>query len=329
MDIEKFLIENLIDSFYQYSEVVENKSSDEIDRLFIQEDGFELTDKEFIIEYFNDFFNNEMIDSLYGTIVDFSDIGEIDIKKVVAFLASKFYVYNYNSLPSVISYLKITSLDNIANLFKDNYNFGMEMLRTYFRSLVDSETYDKNRNIIFERKDQKRLLEFEKENMYVKIRTINNILRDVICNIYNHYIKNGYEDIEALNNTWMFFFDNLDPLGELDEMGIDGQTKAIYKNYLLGLIYGDLYEDVCNDSIIQSDNYNDKLADIIPILSLRFGGIAIPIQEDLRNRLLKHFILLQDEKEKMKKNRKETYEGGRISELKKVNPFYMLDELTL
>ncbi len=329
MDVEKFLMENLIDSFYQYSEVVKNKSSDEIDNLFIREDGYELTDKEFIIEYFNEIFDNEIIDSLYGTILDFSDIGEIDIKKIVAFLASKFYVYNYNNLPSVVSYLRITSLNEIANLFKENYNFGMEMLRTYFLSLVDSKTYDDNRNIIFERKDEKKLLEFEKENMYVKIVTINNLLRDIICNIYNHYIKNGCEDGEALTNTWMFFFSNFDPLGELDEMGKDVQTKAMYKNYLLGLIYGDLYEDVCNSSIIQSENYNDRLADVIPILSLRLGKIAIPVQEDLRNRLLKHFILLQDEKDKMKDNRRKTYDDNRIKELKKVNPFYMLDELTL
>ena len=327
MDVEKFLIENLVDSFYQYSEVVDNKSAEEIDELFMQEDGTELTDKEFIVEYFDDVFDDEIIDSLYGSIVDFSEVGEIDINKVVAFLASKYYVFNYVSTPSVVSYLRMTKLEDIARLFKDNYDFGMEMLRTYFRSLVETETYNNNRKLIFDKNDQAKLVELENENMYVKIRTLNNMLRDVICNIYNHYIENGCDDIEALNNTWMFFFKDFDPIGELDQMGLDVMTKTYYKSYLLCLMYGDLYEDVCNDSIINSDNYEDRMADIVPLVSVQMGAIGIPAEEGIRNRLLKHFILLQNEDKKKEENRKRTYKDDRVKELKKLNPFYKLDEI--
>lgn len=327
MDVENFLVENLIDSFYQYSEVVNNKSAEEIDELFMQDDGNELTDKEFIVEYFDDVFDDEIIDSLYGSIIDFSEIGEVDINKIVAFLASKYYVFNYVSTPSVVSYLKMTSLEDIVRLFKDNYDFGMEMLRTYFKCLVENERYDNNRKLIFEKNDHAKLLELEKENMYIKIRTINNMLRDIICDIYNHYINNGCDDIEALNNTWMFFFNDFDPIGELDQMGMDITTKTYYKSYLLCLIYGDLYEDVCNDSIINSDNYEDRMADIVPLVSAQVGAIGIPAEEGIRNRLLKHFILLQNDEEKMEKNRKRTYKDERVKELKKLNPFYKLDEL--
>ena len=222
----------------------------------------------------------------------------------------------------------MTKLEDIARLFKDNYDFGMEMLRTYFRSLVETETYNNNRKLIFDKNDQAKLVELENENIYVKIRTLNNMLRDVICNIYNHYIENGCDDIEALNNTWMFFIKDFDPVGELENLGMDFRTKQLYKRYLLGLIYGDLYEDVCNNSIIDSSNFEDRMADVIPILSVRTGMITIPAEEGIRNRLLKHFILLQNEKKKMSENRKKTYNDGRIKELKKVNPFYPLDELT-
>ena len=43
-----------------------------------------------------DVFTDEIFDSLYATIVDFSQVGEIDINKVVAFLAGKYYIFNYN-----------------------------------------------------------------------------------------------------------------------------------------------------------------------------------------------------------------------------------------
>ena len=48
----------------------------------------------------------------------------------------------------------------------------------------------------------------------------------------------------------------------------------------------------------------------------------------MRNRILKHFIVLQDEMDKRKDNRKKTYQDNRIEILKKANPMYKLDELT-
>lgn len=328
MDVEKFLIEHLVDSYYQYSEVVENKTEEEIDELFVSEDGDELSDKEFITAYSEDVFTDEIFDSLYATIVDFSMVGEIDINKVVAFLAGKYYIFNYNIAPSVVGYLRNTSIEEIARLFKENYDFGLDMVRSYFKSLIDTEVMENNRQTIYENNDQDKLLEFEKVNEIIKIQSINQILRGVIVDIYNHFVSNECDDIEALNNTWMFFIKDFDPVGELENLGMDFRTKQLYKRYLLGLIYGDLYEDVCNNSIIDSSNFEDRMADVIPILSVRTGMITIPAEEGIRNRLLKHFILLQDEKKKMSENRKKTYNDGRIKELKKVNPFYPLDELT-
>lgn len=328
MDVEKFLIEHIVDSYYQYSEVVENKSEEEIDELFIDDDGEELSDKEFLTTYSEDVFTDEIFDSLYTTIIDLSEVGEIDINKVVAFLASKYYIFNYSTAPSVVGYLRNTSIEEITNLFKEIYEFGLDMVRSYFKSLINTEVMKNNRQAIYENNDQDKLLEFEKVNEFIKIQSINHILRDVIVDIYNHFISNGCYDIEALNNTWMFFIKDFDPVGELENYGMDFKTKQLYKRYLLGLIYGDLYEDVCNDSIIDSNNFEDKMADVIPILSVRMGMITIPAEEGIRNRLLKHFILLQTEKKKLSENRKKTYSDGRIKELKKVNPLYPLDELT-
>ena len=127
--------------------------------------------------------------------------------------------------------------------------------------------------------------------------------------------------------TWMYFFQDTDPLGELDKMGIDFTTKMFYKKYALGLIFADLYEDVCNESIIQSEYMADRAAQFAPLIAMELGAIAIPADEGTRNIVLKHFILLQDEKDKMEKNREKTHKDGRIKELKKFNPLYRLDEM--
>ena len=93
--------------------------------------------------------------------------------------------------------------------------------------------------------------------------------------------------------TWMYFFANTDPIGELDKLGLDERAKAFYKSYALGLIFADLFEDECNESIIKSTCPEDHAANITPLLAVRMGSIMIPSDESVRNRLLKHFILLQ------------------------------------
>lgn len=80
--------------------------------------------------------------------------------------------------------------------------------------------------------------------------------------------------------------------------------------------------------IIQSDNYEDRLASVIPLVMTQLGMINIPKEEGIRNRILKSFILLQDDKEKKCSNRRKTYADNRLNILKKVNPTYMLDEIT-
>lgn len=328
MDIQKFLVENLVDTYNNYCECVDGMSSLEFDAQFVNEDGDTISDLEFIQERYEDIFIDEVFDALYASIVDFGEVKEIDLEKVVSFLASKYYVFNYKSTPSVVSYLRMSNLEEVIDLFKTNCDFGIDMVRTYFYSLIDTKRYEDNRKMIYENNDQERLLEYEKKCVVVNISTINSILREAICNIYNHYVNLGYDDIEALSCTWMFFIKGFDPTGEIEELSEDEATKQFYKVYALRLMYSDLYEDVCNKSIIDSENYDDRMADLVPLMSIQMGVVGVHANESIRNRMLKHFILLQDEKKKMKENREKTYKDDRVKQLKKVNPFYVLDELT-
>ncbi|MGN1371633.1 MAG: hypothetical protein ACI4XM_05115 [Candidatus Coprovivens sp.] len=326
MDIQKFLIESIVDTFGNYCECVMGISSLEFDAQFINEDGNTISDLEFIQIKYEEIFIDEIFDAMYADLIDLGEAKEIDLEKIVSFLASKYYIFNYKTSPTVVSFLKICSLDEVVNLFKDNYDFGKDMIKAFFYSLIDEKRYDDNREIIYHNNDQDRLLEYEKKCVVTKISTINSVLREAICDIYNHYINNGYSDIEALNSTWLFFIKGFDPTSRMGDL--DDNLKQLYKVYSLCLIFSDLYEDVCNKSIIDSDNYYDRLADMVPLVGIQTGIIGVHADANVRNRMLKHFILLQDEKKKMRENRDKTYKDGRVKQLKKVNPLYVLDELT-
>ncbi len=328
MDVPSFLVENLVDTYNNYCQCVLGMSNEEFDLQFFDDDGNTISDLDFIKDNYKQVYNTEVFDSLYGSIVDFGEVREIDLEQVVAFLVSKYYVYNYQSSPTLINYFKNTKLEDIIYLFKTNPDFGIDLIRTYFESLLYEERLEENRKVIYANNDQERLLEIEKKCSILSVTTINDYLRNHICNLYNHYISEGCDDIEALNNTWLFFINGFNPTDDEQEFGVDQATRRGYAIWALRLIYSDLYEDVCNKSIIQSDNYDDRLADMVPLLSIQTGIIGIHAEEGIRNRMLKHFILLQDEKRKKKENRQKTYKDDRVKQLKKVNPLYVLDELT-
>ncbi len=328
MDFNKYLLESLLDCYEQYCSCVEEKSSDEIDAMYIDDEGNEMSDEEFFFLNSDDVLEEEVVDSLYAFICDMGTQQEINLDRIVSFLCGRYIIHHYDS-STVTNYLRCTNIEDIVRLFIENVSFGTALVRDHFDAMLNQEKYNKNFKVAQDNKDDIALNKFAIKAYYESIKTLNDLLRGVICNIYDHYVSCGCEDVEALNMTWMYFFQDTDPLGELDKMGFDYNSKLYYKKYALGLIFADLYEDVCNNSIIQSDNFEDRAAQVAPLLAIRMGMITLPADEDTRNRVLKHFILLQDEKGKMTDNRKKTYEDNRIKELKKFNPLYKLDELKI
>lgn len=326
MDFNKYLLENLLDCYEEYCACTQEMSEEEIDAMYINDEGNEMSDEEFFFEHYDDVLEEDVVDALYAFICDMGIQHEIDLDRIVSFLCARYVIHHYDS-STVTNYLRVTDIKDIVNLFVENINFGMALVKDHFDAMLNQEKYNKNFNVAKENKDDIALNKFANKAFYEKIQTLNDLLRNVVCNIYDHYISCGCDDVEALNMTWMYFFQDTDPLGELDKMGIDYETKFFYKKYALGLIFADLYEDVCNESIIQSDNFEDRAAQMTPLLAVRLGAITLPADEGTRNRVLKHFILLQEEKEKKQKNRKQTYKDGRIKELKKFNPLYKLDEM--
>ena len=97
----------------------------------------------------------------------------------------------------------------------------MELLTGFYDSFMHSNQYNVNSNEITNNNDYEVIVKLNKAYMDVSIQTLNERLRNIILNLFNHYISMGYDNKSASEMTWKYFTDNFDPLGELEEMGVE------------------------------------------------------------------------------------------------------------
>lgn len=330
MSIDEYLVSLYFDFLEQFY-ALQGIYDEEFDKLFMDDDGNIMTDMEFLNSNPNYHFINELVDEVYENIKsnDEENISPVKINEILRHLLAKYLVFNYDKRDdSVYKYLLSSDFNEIKYMFLNNKFFGRNLLLSNFNSIIDKKKYYENRGYLI--KDGK-YSDVKNYEYNFKDCAYNYLLRQFIVDFYNDHISLGCSDIEALNLTWYFFTDNYDPndkFNDLAKMLFGENVNVNYlKIYLLGLIYSDLAEDFLNNSIIQSENYEDRLTIFAPVLMLSLNMICIPNNNDLRNRLLKYFILLFDEKDKRRDNRSQTYIDGRLSLIKRANPYYLNDEL--
>ncbi|MBR4230853.1 MAG: hypothetical protein IKR74_01685 [Bacilli bacterium] len=330
MNYNVYLIEVLRDQFEDYLIDEYGFSEDEVEELYKDNNGvYYESDGDFIRAYRKDLFSNVVMESIYNFITKISLISEEYANGLISLLFTHFYVKHYQD-PDKRPYLKTiadANIDVVVKMFYEYENFGVDLLASYYQDFIEPEEYAKKQKIITDKYSNNVLNHYLQIAYPEKVYTLNQKLREIICNLYNHYISMGYTDAEALEITWCYFFNDVDPLNELEEIGITGEQRNMYKSYMLGLIIGDLYEDATNTPLVKTDNFDGKIAQVLPIIYAAFGTIDIPEEKGIRGRMLKYFILLQDDKEKIRSNRQNTLAQKREKVLKKVNPFYILDEI--
>ena len=331
MNFEQYLMEILKEEFEDMM-ISEGQVDDfSIEKLYKDENGnYYDSDSAFINAHKDQIFSQKLMSEIHMFITKVDFLDEKDMTKLVAYLAAQYYVGHYGVADDerTLRYLATTEMDRIVELFMNNEWFGRDLLNSFYKNAITSKRYYMNKRKIQEDGKAKVLDRLYNVAFPPQTFTLNQKLRDVICNLYNYYINRGYPDKEALEITWHYFFNDLDPLHELEELGCDEIQKMAYKKYMLGLIIGDLYEDTVNKPMVDTESYKGRMAQVLPVFLTAMGQIAIPGDEEVRGRMLKYFILLQDNKEKMKNNREKTHTDKREKQLKKVNPGYILDELT-
>lgn len=328
--IEEFLDETIVD-FYCKMREFEGLSEEDIDSLFLDINGNELDDKDFINEHIEDI-DEVIIDEVYVFAKETSKERDISLKALVSFLASKLLLFSYkHNNTNMVCYLLSVTIENIINFFQVNDQFGRYMINGYIDVMLNSAEYEEVREQLSKDKEKyEKLLSFEKEERRIIIRNINEILRGVIYNLYNHYISCGCDIPTALNNVWAYFTKNFDPLGELDRMGANPKEKDLYKKWILNLIFADVYEDIISENNTKPSKLSslDVFIKVLVISGVSYNAVGVPNAIEVRNEILYKFLMLYDDKERFESNRKNSYKRGNINMLKKVNPVYKFDELT-
>jgi len=331
MNFEQYLMEILKEEFENMMIALERVDSSEVEKLYKDENGqLYSSDGAFINAYKDEIFSKKLMDEIHMFITKIDILEEKDLTKLVAYLSTQHYISRYGNEndEQTLRYLATTEIDDIVRLFIENEWFAQDLLSSFYSNAINSKNYYANKRKIQEDGKAKVLDRLYNIAYPPQTFTLNQKLREIICNLYNYYISRGYPDKEALEITWHYFFNDLDPLHELEELGCDESQKMAYKKYMLGLIIGDLYEDTVNKPMVDTESYKGRMAQVLPVFLTSIGQVAIPGDEEVRGRMLKYFILLQDNEEKKKSNRQKTHTDKREKQLKKVNPGYILDELT-
>lgn len=320
MNYEEYLISLLFD-YLELIYALQGVVDKDYDNLFVDDEGLPITDKEYLIR--NKFYDHDMLLNVYYTLFGKCDLFDLEPKGIIKAIVSRYFVFFYNDKEkdNMIRYIRETPLDNIFVLFEENINFGIELLSGYYESIRNEKKYYINRGLVFDNdNDFQVLMKFEN-----KYDSLNSFCKNTICDVYNHYISNGFDDKQALGYTWAMFTHDFLPM-TFDKEKANFIRQPHIKSLMLSLIYADLYEDALNDSIIQCDDEKERIANFLPVFIISLNIFSISGDYEIRNRMLKHFILLQDEKEKLKQNRAKTYKDDRIMSLKKYNPEFLSDE---
>lgn len=329
MRIEEFLAEIFVD-FYEQMMLATNQvaSSEEFDTMFYEDDSEEqMSDIEFVEKYCDEICDEEIIDGVYYYLIDDGCDFDFSIEKIVSHFVMNYIYENYNDpkLSPIMRYLKSNDIKSVTELFVSNEAFGKSFIESYLRNYDSEIDYDSVKETITNNGDEELLTKWV--NLSSDYCSLNELLRRVLVSLYDYYISHGCGDIDAINNVWGYFTNNFDPLGELDNMGMDYETKQKCKAYMLRVIYSDLYEDISNGPIIDSVNEYDNITNSFVLASMKMGLCRLPLDVEVRNRMMKHFLLLHYEKEKRIENRRATLKEGRGEVLKKVHPGHILDTI--
>lgn len=290
-------------------------------KIIVDEIGIPISEKEYLIK--NKFYNSDMIACVLYSVM--SNPLTYDHNELLKELLTRYFIFNYEdkSKESVLEFIRNSSFDMIFELFENNNFFGIDLFTSYFDSIRDEKKYFINRGkVLASDSDFKVLKEYDNN-----INPLNRLLKESVVKLYNNYINSGFSDIDALSYTWAYFTHNFMPDELFDEDTEDLLLEPEIKRYSLSLIYADLYEHAMNQKMSHSENEKENIASFLPILIVSFSMQVIPNDVEVRNRLLKHFILLQDDKEQMKDNRINTYKNEKFITLSKYNPYFTGDEI--
>lgn len=270
--------------------------------------------------------NEQVLDAFYDNLISLENELAFSLEQIVAFLASRYTMFCYDDKTQELNYLNNSSLEEVLERFKEDYDFAIEIIDKAFKSFLNKVKINHNIALSLANNDSYLINKWlYNENDEIEA-NLNEELRDSICNMIDKMVQTGIKYHDALEYAWQFFTRNFDPTGIIEKYG-DERNPGHIKQEILNIMYSDVFEDACNRHNIDELDYDDRFMMITVILAVYSGIIRVP-SEQIRKEFMARFIDLRYDYEKRKKNRCASYESGAIQLVKKVNPSYSYDELT-
>lgn len=145
MDFRDFFISNIIDIYGDYLTKWENVDIEDFDLSFFDENGNVISDFDYFKSHSDSILTDTILRELYLYIINLANKNEINLEKIISFLSSTFMVYEYDKKNPVIKFIQNSSLKDIINLFKENIDFGISLIKSYFESELNNRRYYINR----------------------------------------------------------------------------------------------------------------------------------------------------------------------------------------
>lgn len=259
-----------------------------------------------------------------------------ELQNLIACFSASYLMDIYKRDTLKAEFIKNSGIEKIVDNFVNNKKFGMDIIDSYIRDIIGNE---KNYNDFEELLNSSYGITYLKlvnqsnpkivDKNVISVKSLPVILREVWIHLFNYYKNLGYSDDKACSAVWDFYLKNKDPLNELAKICGDEKAQKIYKIYMLRILYADIFEDSINNPCFTAGN--DLTRNIYILLSFVISSQVysiIPNIAEVRNALLKYFLVLQANQVKMRENRKHTLERiETVQILQKINPAYKIDSL--
>ena len=336
-------------------------TQDEIEKIYFNINGKKIDQLEFLKKYFylvdyNMLYELWNILVSYQTIYDekidfFCETCKEDYQYVWDFalpLLSTYKILNDYTTPKrdkTLRYYSNTSLKKFKKDFLNKEKLGISVLRGFLRIICDNELFTNNEKAIEKNYDDYSVLNKWRNKKYIRVTTINDIMRTTYYNLYSYYLNQGNEKYTIASYIWAFFKNNFDPLKTLEKYGFNEEDILTCKHLMIKTMLADLYEDslnneynrewftltdfgdtVDNDKIFSMTKSNYDSAFYLKTAQSNNYYEQIINNKFLAEVLFYNYSEVLDNPDRMAANRKNTFKEGRQLELAKINPNYKLDE---
>ena len=183
MDIDYFLMTKLFD-LYELMCISNGYSYLEYDTQFMNKEGIKITEKEYFFKHRAEIICPELLDALYYELIS-ENTSPILLDRIISYLASNYHIYNYNKANCIARYFEKYSFSSIKELFITNEKLGIDLLKSYFKNLGNSKTYETNKEKVLNSKPEV----YEKFYFIYSnnsSETLSTLTRNIILNLFDY-----------------------------------------------------------------------------------------------------------------------------------------------